>query len=351
MSDPFYQHSENNTGGSAGEGEYLPIEKRIPVYDRTWERILIRSGSFTRPRIPDHIPVHTAAVVGQIARNPLALGIPFLVSPSLSGEFAQALVRGSARAMTGLAVESSFLKKSILEEAHKILYEINFDTALCSSGEIDQGEAFAVSLAPDLLIDESRATLSSASDHLVLDRLVHAVALVREQADGKPVGVRVEAGNLDQDVRLALETKPDFIVLDCMPPIQTYMSRQIISTNPVPVAYAVCKTASILRSATKDPVSIALKADLRTSLECAKALALGADVLILAVTPVTAVQNANTLDEGAEKLKKYLYRMTEEMTIIARASGNSDIQELSLGDLCTMEESLSLALGIEYLCR
>ena len=112
-------------------------------------------------------------------------------------------------------------------------------------------------------------------------------------------------------------------------------------------------------------ISLIITGGLRISPDFAKALAMGADAIAIASSAMMAIgcqqyRICNTgrcpvgiathdpilrkrlnVDRSAERLANFLKVSTEELRIFARLTGNDDVHDLSLDDLCTTNREIS----------
>lgn len=135
-------------------------------------------------------------------------------------------------------------------------------------------------------------------------------------------------------------------------------------STSVPGVYALTRARAFLDEADSD-VSLIVTGGLRVSSDIAKALAMGADAVALATSPLLAIgcqqyRICNTgfcpmgiatqdpelrsrldVDISAQRLANFLNVTNEELRTFARITGHKDIHDLNLDDLRTTTREIS----------
>ncbi len=146
-------------------------------------------------------------------------------------------------------------------------------------------------------------TISSKED------LRQAVAFLRLESDGCPIGIKLAAGRIERDLEFCVFAKPDFVVLN--------------KFNVVPLPYALYRAKKYLNTVQSDLDLMIEVKDVADADEAAKIIAMGADVIVLK-------DSDKDLDALNEQLKK-----------IARETGNYEVSDLNVQDLCTTNRDIA----------
>jgi len=202
-----------------------------------------------------------------------------------------------------------------------------------------------------------------------LRRLVESL---RQRSQGRPIGVKLAAGDVESDVAFALAARPDFLTIDGRAGATGAAPRLVKDATSVPTIQALCRARRVLDQRDGPPVSLIVTGGLRVSADFAKALALGADAVAIATAALMAsgcqqYRVCNTgrcpvgiatqdpqrrtrlhVDTSARYLGNYLRVSTNELKTFARLTGHDNVHDLSVHDLCTMNAELSDATEIEH---
>ncbi len=110
----------------------------------------------------------------------------------------------------------------------------------------------------------------------------------------------------------------------------------------------------------------------RTGGDIVKAIAMGADAVAMASAPLMALgcqryricdsgrcpmgiatqdpelEKRLDINTGAKRVANFLSALSEQLRTFARVTGNNDIHDLDLDDLCTVNEEISAVTGIKH---
>jgi glutamate synthase domain-containing protein 2 len=195
---------------------------------------------------------------------------------------------------------------------------------------------------------------------------------LREKSDGKPIGIKIAAGNIEADLDFALHARPDFITVDGRAGATGAAPKFIKDATSIPTIFALCRARKYLDERQAETVSLLITGGLRISADFAKALALGADAVAIATAALMAsgcqqYRICNTgrcpvgitsqdpglrgrlkVDESARRLENFLRVSAEELKTFARLTGNDDVHQLAISDLCTTNSEISGHTRIEH---
>jgi methylamine---glutamate N-methyltransferase subunit C len=356
-----------------------------------WESVLFKGAQLFQMPLNDDKAVSTKTIIGKTAAKPMALDIPFYVSHmsfgALSKEAKIALARGSRLMGTGIGSGEGGLLPEEREEASHYIYELGTapfshrDEAIVQADavEIKIGQAAKPGLGGHLPaekateeiarvrgipVGESSTSPGRYTGLNTIDDLIQEVARVRELLDGKPVGVKLAAGHIEEDLALALKAAPDFITLDCRGGGTGAAPNYIKDHVCVPAVFAVHRARKFLDSV-GSPVTLCITGGFRDSTDIAKALAMGADAVALATASLMAIgcqqyrvchtgkcpvgitthdpelRKRLQLEASVQRFVNFYTATGEELRTLARIHGHSDIHSLATSDLMTISNEIS----------
>jgi glutamate synthase domain-containing protein 2 len=196
---------------------------------------------------------------------------------------------------------------------------------------------------------------------------------VRTLSGGIPIGFKLSANHIEQDIGFALEAGADYLILDGRgggTGAAPLMFRDHISVPTIP---ALARARHFLdRQGIGRDVTLLITGGLRVPTDFVKALALGADGIALANSAMQAIGcigaricNSNNcpagiatqkpelrqrldIDVAADRLARFLAAAVELMQVMARACGHNALNQFSLDDLATFDRELAELAGLDY---
>ena len=363
-----------------------------------WDDLLIKGAQLARLPLNEDEPVATETVIGPAADRPLVIDTPIYVSHmsfgALSREIKIALARGSAAVGTAICSGEGGILDEELAAAHRFLFEYvpnQYSVTDDYLGRVDAieikigqsakpgmgghlpggkvtGEIAQVRGRPE---GQDIISPSRFGDIRTPDDLKRKVDWLRESSGGRPVGVKLAAGNIEADLKVALVAEPDFVTLDGRAGATGAAPKVVKDSTSVPTLLAIRRARKVLDQYGKREVSLVVTGGLRVSSDMAKALALGADAVALATAALMAAgcqqyRICNTgrcpvgitsqdpklrgrlnVDRSAERLANYLRVCTAELKTFARLTGHDAVRGLSVGDLCTTNGAIAERTGVE----
>lgn len=363
-----------------------------------WDEILFRGGQLFRMPLNGDEPVNSRTVIGPRAAKPLELSMPVYVSHmsfgALSKEAKMALARGAWLAGTAIGSGEGGLLPEERREAGRYIYELgtaafsHVDDAIrqADAVEIKIGQAAKPGMGGHLPADKvseevarirglapGEASISPARYSGVNSPadLKREVARIRTVAEGKPVGIKIAAGHVEQDLELALQAEPDFITLDTRGG-GTGSAPIFVKDNVcIPAVFALYRARRFLDQAGSD-VSLCITGGFRDGADIAKALAMGADAVALATASLIAIgcqqyrvchtgrcpvgittqdpelRKRLDVEQSAQRLFNFLGGTGIEIEAFARINGRSDVHALDTSDLVTLNGEISANTNIAH---
>ena len=364
-----------------------------------WDDIQILPAQFAQKPLMDDAGVRTELVIGPNAKKPLKLKIPLFVSDmsfgALSEEAKIALSRGAELAGTGICSgEGGMLPEEQAENSryffelasarfgyHEELLEkvqaFHFkggQGAKTGTGGHLPGNKVSAKIAKVRCLKEGEAAISPATfEDLVAPKDFKKFAdMVRERTGGIPIGFKISANHIEDDLAFTLEAGADYIILDGRGG-GTGAAPLIFRDNiSVPTIPALARARRYLRDQKREDITLIITGGLRTPADFAKALALGADGVALSNSAMQAIGcvaaricNTNNcpagiatqdpklrarlnVDEGAKRLARFFGASVELMKILARACGHDDLSKFNQNDITSWKKDMAEVASIKF---
>lgn len=388
--DEIHEMAVNGKSIIAAMGTQMPMPG--------WDDILFLGAQLNPMPLDEHAPVKTKTVIGKSARKPMVLENPVYISHmsfgALSKETKTALSRGSAMAHTAMCSGEGGILPEEREAAYKYIFEYvpnlysvtreNLKNSDAIEIKIGQGtkpgmgghlpggkvtpEIAAVRNKPmgqDVISPSRFPGINSKEDLKAL------VAGLREESEGRPIGIKIAAGRIESDLKFCVFAEPDFITIDGRGGATGASPKLIRDATSVPTVYALYRARRYLDEVGAD-IDLVITGGLRVSSDFAKALAMGADAVAIAsaglmaaacqqyricgtgMCPVgVATQDENLRrrlpqDAAARRVGNFLNVSLEEIKTFARITGHDDIHDMNVEDLCTISREISEFTNIRH---
>ncbi|MFP4625658.1 MAG: glutamate synthase-related protein [Natronomonas sp.] len=365
----------------------------------SWDDVQILTAQLAQSPLDDDAPVETDLVIGPNAENPLHLDIPIFVSDmsfgALSAEAKIAIATGAERAGTGVCSGEGGMLPEEQEANSRYFYEyatgkFGWDIDLVGDvqafhfkagqgaktgtdghlpGEKVQGRIAEVrDLQPgtDAVSPARFAELQTPEDFAEMaDR-------VRDFGGGVPVGFKLSAQHVEDDIDFALEVGADYLILDGRGG-GTGAAPDVFKDNiSVPAMAALARARRHLDERNRGDVTLIATGGLRTESDFIKAMALGADGVAVANSAMQAIgclgmrardsnncpvgiatqredlRNRLVVDSAAEGLQNYFDATVALMKVMARACGHDRLSGFERRDLTTWKKPIADLTGVEY---
>jgi methylamine---glutamate N-methyltransferase subunit C len=225
-------------------------------------------------------------------------------------------------------------------------------------------------------------------DFIGPDDLQLKIEEVREATEWKvPIYVKMGASRMADDVKLAVKAGADVLVIDGMEGGTGASPDVLLDHTGIPTLSGLCEAMrSLEEMKAVGEVQVIVSGGIKSGVDAAKALALGADAVSIGTAALIAL-NCNAplyeqdyralgtkpgychhchtgrcpvgittqdpelmerleVDEAADRVFNYLQSMTMEMQMMARACGKSDVHHLEAEDMRALTLEASLITGI-----
>jgi len=386
-------HRISETGRSIIE----PMRTKRPTF--SWDDILIKGAQLVRIPLNHDDPVNTETIIGPGARQPLVINTPIYITHmsfgALSREVKLALARGSAAVKTAMCSGEGGVLLESMESAYKYIFEYVPNKYSATEENLKRVDAIEIKIGqsakpgmgghlPAGKVTKEIAAIRGFSEGVDImspshfedirngDELKKKVEWLRNASNGRPIGIKFAAGNVEADLAVALQAEPDFITIDGRPGATGAASKFVKAATSVPSMFALYRARKFLGEKGGNCVSLLITGGLRISSDFAKALALGADAVAIGTAALMAcgcqqyrmcdtgkcpmgitTQNPGLsgrldIDKSAKRLENFLRVTTEELKDFARLTGHGDVHQLSTNDLCTTNSEISNHTEIEH---
>ena len=391
QTDELEEYMEDiHTMAVTGESIIEPMRTKKAVI--SWDDILIKGAQVARIPLNKDVSVNTRTVIGPKAHYPLVIETPVYVTHmsfgALSKEVKIAIAKGTAAVKTamgsgegGMLPESRrFAFKYILEYVPN-RYSITEENLKSADAiEIKIGQSAEPGMGARLPAEKVTAEIAHIRGYPIgtdivspaafddirsKDDLKKKVRWLRETSGGKPIGIKIAAGDIEEDLTAVVYSGPDFITIDGRPGATGAALKYIKAATSVPTIFALYRARRYLDKNNIRDISLIVTGGLRISSDFAKALCLGADAIAVgtAALMACACQQYRICDTGdcpvgvttqkpelrerlksdisAKRLENYLRVSTEELKDFARLTGNNDVHDLSIENICTTNSEIS----------
>ncbi len=380
-----------------GDVTIEPMRTRMPTF--SWDEILVKGAQLATLPLNKSQPVSTRTTIGPAARVPLVLETPVFVSHmsfgALSKEAKLALSKGSAKAKTAMCSGEGGIIPESLEAAHRYIFEYVPNKYSVTDDYLQRVDAIEIKIGqsakpgmgghlPAHKVTKEIATVrgfregkdiispSRFPDIRTRDDLKETVECLRRRSGGKPIGIKLAAGQIEADIDIALYAGADFLTIDGRAGGTAAAPKVVKNAASIPTIFALAKARRVLDERGATTVSLVITGGLRVASDFAKALAMGADAIAVATAAMMAVgcqqyRICNTgkcpmgiatqdpalrarldVELSAARVANYFTVVTEELSEFARLTGNDDVHGLAVTDLCTTNSEISNHIGIEH---
>lgn len=364
-----------------------------------WDDIQILPAQMATKPLMDENAVSTGVTIGPRAKKPLQLDIPLFVSDmsfgALSEEAKIALSRGAELAGTGICSGEGGMLSEEQAENSRYFYELasakfgwqldlvekvqafhfkGGQGAKTGTGGHLPGDKVQGKIAEVRGLEPGQSAISPPTFpdlHTVADfkRLADEV---RERSGGIPIGFKLSANHIEDDIDFALEASADYIILDGRGG-GTGAAPLIFRDNiSVPTIPALARARKHLDAKTGGEVTLVITGGLRVAEDFVKAMAMGADAVAVSNSAIQAVGcvaarmcNSNNCPSGvatqkpelrarlnvqnsAEKLARYFGASVALMQVLARACGHDDLSKFTASDVTTWKREMADLSGVKF---
>lgn len=364
-----------------------------------WDDIQLLPAQLARKPLMDDADVGTELVIGPNAKKPLRLEIPLFVSDmsfgALSEEAKVTLARGADLAGTGICSGEGGMLPEEQEANSRYFYELasakfgwreklvkkvqafhfkGGQGAKTGTGGHLPGSKVTGKIAEVRGLPEGAPAVSPPTFDTprTADEFRDLADRVRELSGGIPIGFKLSANHIEEDIDFALEASADYIILDGRgggTGAAPLLFRDHISVPTIP---ALARARRHLDTLGRRDVTLIITGGLRVPEDFIKAMALGADGVAVANSAIQAIGcvaarmcNTNNcpagiatqkpelrrrLDTkaGAERLARFFRASVQLMQVMARACGHDHLSKFNTDDITTWKTHMAALSGIRF---
>src|SRR6266542_4190336 len=337
----------------------------------------------------------TRTVLGtRHAKRPIELEIPVMITGmswgALSYNAKVALAEGARRVGSSTTTGDGGMLPAEREHSRVLVYEVLPSRYGLSIHDLRAADAIELTVGqgakPPAGVDQRSP--ARHPDWLGPDDMIIKIEELREATEWQvPIFVKLGATRVYDDVKLAAKAGADVVVIDGMEG-GTAASPEILQDHTgIPTLAAVCEARRGLQDlGLYGQVQLIIAGGIRSGVDAAKALALGADAVYIGTAALIAL-NCNRplfvedyhaigaapyhchhchtgrcpvgittqdpeltkrldIDEGAERVANWFHAVASEVQILARACGKRDVHDLEPEDLRALTLEASLITGV-----
>ena len=370
---------------------------KLPVV--SWNDILILGGQLNKMPLFDNEEVSLRTVIGKNAKKPMVLESPVFVSHmsfgALSKEAKTALAIGTNKVKTAICSGEGGILPEEYENSYQYIFEyvpnkysVNDENLKkVSAIEIKIGQGTKPGMGGHLPaekvteeiakirgknVNEDVISPSKFEEIKTREDLKKLVEELRTKSEGRPIGIKIAAGHIEEDLEFACYAKPDFITIDGRGGATGASPKIVKDVTTIPTIYALYRARKYLDEHNED-VSLIITGGLRTSGDFAKAIAMGADAIAIATAAMIAIgcqqyrvcnsgkcpvgigtqdpelRKRFHVEESSQRLENYLTVVNDELKTFARITGNDDIHKLSNYDIVTTNNDIAKYTNIKHI--
>ncbi len=379
-------------------GEMGAMGIPIPELPR-WNDIQILAAQLATKPLMEDVEVGSELVIGPNAKKPLVLDIPLFVSDmsfgALSEEAKISLAKGAEMAGTGICSGEGGMLDEEQKANSKYFYELasakfGFEWAKLKhvqafhfkggqgaktgTGGHLSGNKVVGKIAKVRNLKEGTVAISPPTfdDLHTVEDYKDFADKVREVTGGIPIGFKLSANHIEEDIQFALDSSTDYIILDGRGG-GTGAAPLIFRNNiSVPTIPALARARHYLDKVGRSDVTLIITGGIRVPEDFIKAMALGADGVAVSNSALqsigcVAARMCNTnncpagiatqkpelrklinINKSAHQLYNFFSSSTELMKVMARACGHNHLNQFNQNDITTWKKEMADLTGLKF---
>jgi len=355
----------------AGESVIEPAGTGLKIAD--WDDILLMGAQLAQKPFDGMTEAKTEVIIGRSAKQPLKLDTPIMVAHmsygALTGEQKVAIATGANAVGSGVGSgEGGIYEDELKGNARYIFeyvpnkYSVN-DANLRRVGaiEIKIGQSAKPGLGGHLPAHKVTAEIAKmrgrkegediisppAFDEINSEQdLKKLVDELREKSGGRPIGVKLAANRIEEDLEWVKFAQPDFVTIDGRGGGTGAAPKFWKDAAGVPTIYALYRARKFLDD-NGLAMDLVITGGLRVASDFVKALAMGADAVAVS-TSILIAMAANADIKDSQKVENYLRVSNDEIKVMMGAMGAHKLDELGVEHLATVSREVSEFTNIKH---
>jgi len=365
----------------------------------SWDEILIKGAQLSTLPLNEDEAVNTRTTIGPNAKHPLIIETPIYITHmsfgALSHEIKIALARGSSAVRTAMCSGEGGLVEQSLESSYRYIFEYVPNKYSVTDENLKRVDAIEIKIGqsakpgmgghlPAAKVTAEIAKIRGYPEGTDIISPAHfpdinnpgelkdAVDMLRQRSGGKPIGIKMAAGNIEDDLEVAVYAEPDFITIDGRPGTTASAPKIVKAATSVPTIFALHRARKFLDENDRTDISLVITGGLRISSDFAKALAMGADAIAIGTSALIAaacqqyrichsgdcpvgvttqkpeLRARVSIEHSAKRVENFLRVSTEEIKTFSRITGKNNVHDLDVKDLVTYNSEISDYTNIEH---
>lgn len=343
--------------------------------------------------------INSSAIIGKKSQQPIKIDIPIVIAAMSFGAISKnaklSLAKASVLAGTaantgegGMLTEERKLAKFLIAQYSTARFGVD-EKYLKSADAIEikigqgakpgQGGLLpANKITPEIaevrkikMGQDAHSPAAHPDIHSIKD-LKNKIDWLRKLTKGKPIILKLGAGHIEEDVKLVVSAGPDIIAIDGLEGATGAAPEVMLNQVGLPTMAALAKARKTLDKL-KAPPELWIGGGIKSGADAAKALALGADLVFMSFALIKAMGCTECglchkgicqigiatqdpkltakldIDQTAQKIAGFLLTETENIKMIAGATGHDDIYKISKNNLRAMNPFVAQVAGVEVI--
>lgn len=379
-----------------GKSIIAPMSTAKPVV--SWDDILIMGNQLNPPPLLESEEVSLKTVIGKNAKKPMTIESPVYITHMSFGALSKrakiALSKGSAAVKTAMASGEGGILPEEKENAYRYIFEIIPNMYSVTDENLKSSDAIEIKIGqgtkpgmgghlPGAKVTAEIAKVrgkiqgediispSKFPDINSKDDLKAFITELRERSEGRPIGIKIAAGRIEDDLEYVTYAEPDFITIDGRGGATGASPKIIRDSTSLPTIYALYRAKKYLDEHGLD-IDLIITGGFRVSSDIAKALAMGAKAVAIGTSAMIAIacqqyricqsgkcpvgvatqdsrlESRIDIEKSAKRLTNYLTAVNDELKTFARITGHHDIHQLSKTDIITTNREISEYTDIRH---
>lgn len=365
----------------------------------SWEDILVIANQLNPAPLDEDEEVASTTIIGKNSAKPMVIESPIYISHmsfgALSYETKISLAKGSALAKTAMCSGEGGILPEEMKSSYKYIFEyvpnkysvtkenlMNADAIEIKIGQGTKpgmgGHLPADKVTPEIAKIRGKAegediiSPSNFSEIKSKEDLKDLVSYLRKESEGRPIGVKIAAGKIEDDLEYCVFAEPDFITIDGRGGATGASPKLVRDSTSVPTVYALYRARKYLDDNGINGINLVITGGLRVSSDFAKALAMGADAIAIGSAALIAAAcqqyricgtgqcpvgvatqdkelRARLKEESAVlRVANFLNASLEEIKTFARITGHDDVHDIGNDSLATLNREISDFTNIRH---